>query len=138
MRPSKGTKGHELHRLQVRVFSPYYGAGQILYLVDISVLGVLYPVGYMCTCIRYILLAICVPGTDISCGLYVYLVQIYPVGYMCTWFSYILWANMYLVQIYHVGYMCTWYRYILWAICVPGSDISCGLYVYLVQLYPVG
>ena len=80
-----------------------------MYLVQI------YPVGYMCTWFRYILWAICVPRSDISCGLSVYLVQIYPVGY--------------LVQIYPVDYMCIWFRYILWVICVPGTDISRGLYL---------
>ena len=52
----------------------------------------IYPVRYMCTWYRYILCAICVPGTDISCVLYVYLVQIYPVLYMCSWYRYILCA----------------------------------------------
>ena len=33
--------------------------------------------------------------------------------------------------------MCTWYRYILCAICVPGTDITCALYVYLVHIYPL-
>ena len=42
-----------------------------------------------------------------------------------------------MAQKYPRGYFFTLYRYILCAICVPGTDISCALYVNLVHIYPL-